>query len=115
MTATSSFRALIEKHCVTIRQMFEEFRTQYGARSLGEPPGSEAMVTLHTLKGSCGTIGFQDLYAHVARLHEQLKAWPTEQAARYGFEQKIAQEIAEAAQLVDAVKPEDSTLYGRSL
>ncbi|WP_321342144.1 Hpt domain-containing protein [Breoghania sp.] len=115
MTANSSFRALIEKHCVTIREMFEEFRRLYGARAMGQPPGSEAMVTLHTLKGSCGTIGFQDLYAHVAKLHEHLKAWPAETTAQHGFEREIAQEIDQTAQLVDAIKPEDSSLYGRVL
>ncbi|PTW56568.1 Hpt domain-containing protein [Breoghania corrubedonensis] len=104
---------LIERHCTTIRQLFAEFRAHYVARSIGEPPGPEVMTALHTLKGSCGTIGFSRLHKKVAALHDQLKAWPQAAAPGAEYERKMAREVAETAAEVDQVRAEDSTLYGK--
>lgn len=107
--------ALIDRHCVTIKKIFADFRTHYRKRAMGAPPGEEAMTTLHTLKGSCGTIGFQALHRQISVLHEHLKTWPVETAARYGYERQMANEIAEAAEAIENIRSEDSSLYGRVL
>ncbi|MEI2384359.1 Hpt domain-containing protein [Breoghania sp. JC706] len=113
MSIRNPLSELIERHCTTIKQIFAEFRALYVARTLGEPPGTEAMTCLHTLKGSCGTIGFEDLYRKVATLHQKLKAWPEDTVARNGYEREMAREVAETAVEVDHVRAEDSTLYGK--
>ena len=112
---TNALSDLIARHCVTIKKIFADFRTHYRARAMGAPPGEDALTTLHTLKGSCGTIGFQELHRQIAVLHEHLKAWPAETTARYRYERQMASEIAETAEMIENIRPEDSSLYGRVL
>ena len=113
MTIPNPLSELIERHCTTVQKLFADFRSHYVARSIGEPPGTEAMTSLHTLKGSCGTIGFSDLYQKVAALHVKLKEWPEDPAARAGYEREMAREVAETAVGIEQVRAEDSSLYGK--
>ncbi|MDJ0933283.1 Hpt domain-containing protein [Breoghania sp.] len=69
MADPNALSELIERHCTTIQKLFSDFRFHYIAHTIGEPPSQDALTALHTLKGSCGSIGFTDLHRKVASLH----------------------------------------------
>lgn len=103
-TPLQQLRALLEKHCATLRSQMAEFETAY--RRSG--PDETTMAVLHSLKGNSGTMGFADIHERVTALESLLRndgvAGERERAAADGA-------IAEIGRAIAAVRPEQSRHY----
>lgn len=106
-------RRLLMKHCDTLRSDIETLSA--ALRPLDGRPGArlpsasltEASALAHRIKGSSGSIGFMEVSAAAARLHEALSEFETTR----GNATKVTTSLELLAERIGKAKPEDSRLY----
>lgn len=101
-TPLQHLRALLEKHCTTLRRQMAEFETAY--RRSG--PDETTMAVLHSLKGNSGTMGFADIHERVTALESLLR-----NDGVAGERAAADSAIAEINAAIAAVRPEQSRHY----
>lgn len=96
-------RALLEKHCATIKGQMAEFETAY--RRSG--PDTTAMAILHSLKGNSGTMGFAEIHDQLTALESLLR----DKVPSSDRDAAADATIAEIRTAIAMVRPEQSRHY----
>jgi HPt (histidine-containing phosphotransfer) domain-containing protein len=124
MTVEDQLRALIERHCLTIRNGVVEIgralagRAQPGeARRAGPADAvTRAEALAHQLKGGSGSIGFVEVSAAATALDDHLKALLAGDDAEIGSQAERTRDLfARLQRAAAAMRPESSTLFRADL
>jgi HPt (histidine-containing phosphotransfer) domain-containing protein len=113
-------RALIERHCVTIREYVDaigQLLTRISEPSSSRPEAlTEAESLAHQLKGSSGSIGFPDVSTAATALDNHLKYLCASDGTMTEEEQaKLLDLYGELRRISAGISPESSTLYGMTI
>nr|WP_321462122.1 Hpt domain-containing protein [uncultured Cohaesibacter sp.] len=110
-------RSLVARHCESLKRDMAGLEKDIDAIG-SEPELSAAQIECaiaktHKVKGSSGTIGFQDVSESAAALEQALKGLLPLSAALPDEERlgQISDTFARLADLVASLKPEQSRLY----
>lgn len=113
-------RALIERHCVTLRGHVEIIGRNLAHMSESSTRKPEALAEAeslaHQLKGSSGSIGFPQVSAAATALDEHLKQLCAAGGTVTAWEKdRLCSLYEELRNVTAAISPESSTLYALSV
>lgn len=110
-------RKLLITHCATLKREIEEIGTilhgldQGASASQDGPLLAAGIARAHKIKGSSGSIGFMKVSAAARDLEMALRAAAESTASGAGRTGTVAQSHAVLAEVISAVRPEDSRLF----
>ena len=114
-------RALIEQHCVTLRTTLREIENRILPNGDASAPGQadieRALDLAHQMKGSSGSIGFDEVSRRAGLFEDELKSLHAANACDAGT--KLGRAAVERfdglKSLVDGLAPEQSRLFDADL
>jgi HPt (histidine-containing phosphotransfer) domain-containing protein len=116
MSGSDALRALIARHCETLRSELRGLRAV--SQRLGDCPDdagaaiADGLERAHKLKGSSGSLGYPEISVAAAEFENCLKMLEvaTGNAAAMAVRETLSQFVV-LEQLIVSVSPERSTLY----
>lgn len=120
MTMQDQLRALIERHCLTIRDYVDHvgdnLDEMVAERADARLAYERAVELAHQIKGTSGSIGFYELSRLAALFGDYLQTlYPVHGAAALDRGGELMHLFAEMHRLAHAIRPQDSTLYDADL
>ncbi len=115
-TMQNEVRALVERHCVTLRSELAEVDVSLEGLETKDVPTLMPLLfagieRVHKIKGSSGSIGFTEISASAAQLEKNLREAYAQEGPDAALSQTIASDLARLHELVNNVQPEQSRLW----